>query len=90
MLNCIKYQVYSFNENKSRYILSLTLMEKINQLDKLIPYKKYFVFKDDGRVGIFINDFTIDSLLKQKISFNKLSIDYLLDFYIELLSYFLL
>ncbi len=77
-----KYQVYSFNELKSRYLLSLTLMEKINELDKLVSNKKYYVFKKDGRVGIFINDFTIDNLLKKENNWQKgISEKYLGDFF---------
>ena len=66
-----KYSVFSFDEIKSRYILSLTLMEKINELDKLIKNKKYFVFKPDGRVGIFIDGFQLDDLFNQTIDLSK-------------------
>ena len=66
-----KYSVFSFDEIKSRYILSLTLMEKINRLDKLITNKKYFVFKPDGRVGIFIDGFQIDDIFNKKFNINK-------------------
>ena len=58
-----RYSVYSIDEIKSRYVLSLTLMEKINKLDKIIKNKKYFVFKPDGRVGIFIDNLRIDDIL---------------------------
>ena len=66
-----RYSVFSFNEIKSRYILSLTLMEKINRLDKMISNKKYIVFKPDGRVGIFIDGFQIDKLFSKTINFNN-------------------
>ncbi len=77
-----KYAVYSRDENNSRYILSLSLMEKINKLDKIIPNKKYIVFKEDGRVGIFIDSYGIDYILRTnfKVS-NTLSYDYLENFY---------
>lgn len=66
-----RYSVFSFDEIKSRYILSLTLMEKINRLDKLITNKKYFVFKPDGRVGIFIDGFQLDNIFNRKFNINK-------------------
>lgn len=66
-----KYSVFSFDEIKSRYILSLTLMEKINRLDKLLNYKKYFVFKPDGRVGIFIDGLQLDNLFNQTFDLNS-------------------
>lgn len=66
-----KYSVFSFDEIKSRYILSLTLMEKINRLDKLLNYKKYFVFKPDGRVGIFIDGLQLDNLFNQVFDLNS-------------------
>ena len=84
-----RYQVYSFNELKSRYLLSLTLMEKINELDKIVSNKKYYIFKKDGRVGIFINDFTIDNLLKKEINWQKgISEKYLGNFF-DKISYLL-
>ncbi len=84
-----RYQVYSFNELKSRYLLSLTLMEKINELDKIIPNKKYYVFKKDGRIGLFINDFTIENLLEKKIDLKKgISKEYIGDFF-DKISYLL-
>lgn len=66
-----RYSVFSLDEIKSRYVLSITLMEKINKIDALIPYKKYFVFKPDGRVGIFIDNFQIEKVLNRKFNINK-------------------
>ena len=86
-----RYQVYSFNELKSRYLLSLTLMEEVNKLDKLIPYKKYYVFKEDGRIGIFINDFTIENLLKQEINWKKgITEEYLVKFFDKIFYLFMI
>ncbi len=77
-----RYSVFSVDEIKSRYVLSLTLMEKINQLDKMIKNKKYFVFKSDGRVGIFIDGFQIDKLLFREFDLKKkVTNEYLLKFY---------
>lgn len=79
-----KYQVYANDEVKSRYILSLNLMEKINMLDSIIPNKKYLVFKRDGRVGIFISDFSINKLKSKLFSLHrKMSISYVTNFYME-------
>jgi len=66
-----RYAVYSLNEIKSRYVLSLTLMEKINELDRLIPNKKYLVFKSDGRVGIFIDSYSIEKILGESFKISK-------------------
>ncbi len=77
-----KYCVYSFDEIRSRYILSLTLMEKINELDKLLPNKKYLVFKKDGRVGIYIDNFSIEKLKMKSFNIHKeISLDYLLSWF---------
>ena len=86
-----RYQVYSFNELKSRYLLSLTLMEKINELDKIIPNKKYYVFKKDGGIGLFINDFTIEKLLDKKIDWKKeISKEYVGDFFEKIYYLFMI
>ena len=84
-----KYNVYSIDELKSRYILSVTLMEKINILDKKIPNKKYFVFKSDGRLGIFIDGLSIENLLNQKFDIHKMpSQKYLVDYFIKINNLF--
>ena len=66
-----RYSVFSFDEIKSRYVLSLTLMEKINKLDEFITNKKYFVFKSDGRVGIFIDGFQLEDIFNKKFNLTK-------------------
>ncbi len=84
-----KYSVFSLDEIKSRYVLSLTLMEKINNLDGLIKNKKYFVFKSDGRVGIYIDGLQIEDMLNQKIDFCKeISLEYLLKYYDKIFKLF--
>ena len=62
-----KYKVYSDNEVQARYILSLKLMEKINEIDKTIKSKKYIVFKEGRRFSICIQDFSIESLRKSTL-----------------------
>jgi len=78
-----KYSVYSYAENQSRYVLSLPLMEKINELDKLFTNKKYIIFRPDGKIGIFIENFTISNILKQDITIKKGKItdEYLINFF---------
>lgn len=66
-----KYSVYSSNQINSRYILSISLMDKINKLDIIIPNKKYIVFKDDSTVGIFINNFSFSDILDIKIPIKR-------------------
>lgn len=57
-----KYKVYSEDEVQARYILSLSLMEKINKIDNLFDGKKYIVFKEGRRFSICIENFSIESL----------------------------
>lgn len=78
-----KYEVFSLNEHQSRYMLTPLIMEKINELDKIIPNKKYIVFKEDGRVGIFIDGFSIENLLKKRINYHNNTIDkeYLISYF---------
>ena len=66
-----RYSVYSFDQIKSRYILSISLMDKINKLDLLISNKKYIVFKDDSTVGIFINNFSFNDILNTRIPIKR-------------------
>lgn len=63
-----KYSVYSNDEIKSRMILTLTMMEKINMLDEILPNKKYFIFKNDNRYTIFIENLSLEKLLNENIS----------------------
>lgn len=63
-----KYRVYSTDETKARYILTLPVMEKINELDKLFPSKKFIVFKNDGRFSVFIENYTIENIKDMPLS----------------------
>lgn len=66
-----KYRVYSDDEIQARYILSLKLMEQINQIDELFSGKKYIVFKEGRRFAICIQDFRIETLRKATLPLNK-------------------
>lgn len=57
-----KYKVYSDDEVQARYILSLTLMEKINKIDELFDCKKYIILKKGRRFAICLEDFSIDQI----------------------------
>ena len=59
-----KYKVYSENEFQARYILTLNLMEKINNIDKIFDNKKYIVFKEGRRFTICIENFKIENIRK--------------------------
>ena len=84
-----KYQVYSLDEIKSRYVLSLPFMEKINELDKIIPNKKYIVFKKDGRVSLFIDHYQIENLLNKRLKLKKeIPLDYILKFFDDVYKLF--
>ncbi len=54
-----KYRVFCDDEVQARYILSLGLMERINQLDKLFAGKKYIVFKEGKRFAICLEGVSI-------------------------------
>ncbi len=66
-----KYSVYSFDEIKARMILTLPMMEKINDLDKVIANQKMIVFKPDGRYVVFIKDMTIENILNKNLPSNR-------------------
>lgn len=66
-----KYTVYSNDEIKARMVLTLTMMEQINQLETICNNKKYIIFKNDGRYSIFLENFTIEDILNKNISINR-------------------
>ena len=79
-----RYSVFSVDEINSRYILSLTMMEKINKLDSIIKNKKYIVFKPNGRVGIFIDNYQIDNILSREFDLkNGINNKYLTKFFVD-------
>ncbi len=57
-----KYKVFCDDEIQARYILSLSFMEKINELDKLFTGKKYIVFKEGKRFAICIEGITVEDI----------------------------
>ena len=68
-----KYKVYSDDEIQARYILSLSLMEKINNIDDIFEGKKYIVFKEGRRFVICLEGFKIEDLRKTLLPFRKTS-----------------
>ena len=62
-----KYKVFCDDETQARYILSLSLMERINKLDELYKGKKYIVFKEGKRFAICIEGISIESIKKIKL-----------------------
>ena len=63
--------MYSDDEIQARYILSLALMEKINEIDDIFDGKKYIVFKEGRRFVICIEGFKIEDLRKTLLPFNR-------------------
>lgn len=59
-----KYKVYSDDEIQARYVLSMSLMERINKIDNELAGKKYIVFKEGRRFVICLEDFKIEDLRK--------------------------
>lgn len=59
-----KYKVFSDDEIQARYILSMSLMERINKIDNELAGKKYIVFKEGRRFVICLEDFKIEELRK--------------------------
>lgn len=66
-----KYSVYSNHEIKARMTLTLTMMEHINELEKIMPNKKYIIFKNDGRYSIFLEDFTFEDVLNKYLNIKR-------------------
>lgn len=66
-----KYKVYSKDEIQARYVLSLKLMEQINQIDNIFENKKYIVFKEGRRFAICMQDFKIENLRKSTLPLNR-------------------
>lgn len=57
-----KYKVFCDDEVQARYILSLSLMERINDIDKEFKGKKYIVFKEGKRFAICIEGLSIEQI----------------------------
>lgn len=85
-----KYNVYSNDENTARYILDLPNMEKIVTIEKFIKENKNIVYRPDHKISVFIENFTIENILKQKISFeeDKISYNYLEKFFKQINNIF--
>lgn len=62
-----KYKVFCDDEVQARYILSLSLMERINKLDELFSGKKYIVFKEGKRFAICIEGVSIEDIKRTKM-----------------------
>lgn len=62
-----KYKVYSYDEIQARYILSLRLMERMIELDSVLKDKKYIVFRENGRMTLFVENETMDDTRNMKI-----------------------
>lgn len=62
-----KYKVYSDDEIQARYVLSMSLMERINKIDNELAGKKYIVFKEGRRFVICLEDFKIEDLRKSTL-----------------------
>ena len=81
-----KYVTYTVDEHNCRYILSLPLMEKINSLDGIIGKRKYMTFKEDGRIGIFIEEELIERFCNRwiKLKGGEITFKYLEDFWLDI------
>jgi len=64
------YNIYSDDETLARYIFNLTYMENIMEMDKYIKCQKNIVYRTDNKLSVFIENFTIDDLLNEKVKFN--------------------
>ena len=82
-----RYSVYSSDQVDARYVLSIDMMDRINRLDSIVENKKYIVFKNNSTMGIFICDYTIDSIKDSVIPIKRndeIEINYLTSIYDKL------
>lgn len=57
-----KYKVFCDDEIQARYILSMSLMERINKVDEIFKQKKYIVFKEGRRFTMCIEGISIEKI----------------------------
>lgn len=57
-----KYKVFCDDEIQARYILSMSLMERINKVDEIFKSKKYIIFKEGKRFSMCIEGVSIDKI----------------------------
>ena len=57
-----KYKVFCDDEIQARYILSMSLMERINKVDEIFKQKKYIVFREGRRFTMCIEGFSIEKI----------------------------
>ena len=57
-----KYKVFCDDEIQARYILSMSLMERINKVDELFKQKKYIVFREGKRFTMCIEGVSIEKI----------------------------
>jgi len=63
-----KYNVYSDDELQARYLISLRLMERINDIDKIFPGKKYIIFKKTGKISILFSGEAIKNKIHSRVN----------------------
>lgn len=61
------YKVYSYDEIQARYILSLRLMERMTELDSVFGGKKYIVFRENGKMTLFVENETMETTRNMKL-----------------------
>ena len=59
-----KYKVFCDDEIQARYILTMSLMERINKVDEIFKQKKYIVFKEGRRFTMCIDGVSIEKIKK--------------------------
>lgn len=57
-----KYKVFCNDEIQARYILSMSLMERINKVDEIFKQKKYIVFREGKRFAMCIEGVSIEKI----------------------------
>lgn len=57
-----KYKVFCDDEIQARYILSMSLMERINKVDEIFKQKKYIVFREGRRFTMCIEGISIEKI----------------------------
>jgi len=61
------YKIFCSDEIEARKILSLTIMDRVDEINKIFPHTKYFAFREDDKLVIFIENMNIKKILDREL-----------------------